>query len=211
MENGPSVAKSTPLCRPREVTTYDMEDEEEQVGGAGRVCAIAACLFIDGISPPREPYRPGASNGDAPIVRGRADMMEDGDENVGHYKLPHDNHDPRGWPGHDIMEDGDEYVGGNRWGRVCATAACLLIKNLNPPIEPYRPGASSGNAPIHRGADMMEDGDESVGNRWGRVCATAACLFIDGLNPPREPYRPGESNGNPPIHRPLRGADMMGW
>merc|ERR1712072_31602 len=108
------------------------------------------------------------------------------------------------------MEDGDEYVGGNRWGRVCATAACLVIKNLNPPIEPYRPGASSGNAPIHRGrADMMEDGDESVGNRWGRVCATAACLFIDGLNPPREPYRPGASNGNPPIHRPYRGADMM--
>merc|ERR1719353_144716 len=161
MEKGPSVAKSTPLCRPREVTTYDMEDEEEQVGGRrGWWSAIAACLFIDGISPPREPYRPGASSGDAPIVRGRADMMEDGDENVGHYKLPHQHHDPKGWPGHDIMEDGDEQVGG-RWGRVCATAACLFIDGINPPREPYRPGASNGNAPIHRpyGADMMEDGD----------------------------------------------------
>ena len=83
MEKGPSVAKSTPLCRPREVTTYDMEDEEEQVGGrAGRVCAIAACLFIDGISPPREPYRPGATNGNPPIhrpLRG-ADMMDEDDE-----------------------------------------------------------------------------------------------------------------------------------
>ena len=212
MEKGPSIAKSTPLCRPREVTTYDMEDEEEQVGGRwGRVCATAACLFIDGLNPPREPYRPGASNGNAPIHRPYgADMMEDGDENVGHYKLPHDNHDPRGWPGHDIMEDGDEQVG-NRWGRVCATAACLVIDGLNPPREPYRPGATNGNPPIHRpfrGADVMEDGDESVGNRWGRVCATAACLFIDGLNPPREPYRPGASNGNAPIHRPY-GADMM--
>ena len=86
MEKGPSIAKSTPLCRPREVTTYDMEDEEEQVGGRwGRVCATAACLFIDGLNPPREPYRPGASNGNPPIHRPfrGADMMEDGDENVG--------------------------------------------------------------------------------------------------------------------------------
>ena len=39
----------------------------------------------------------------------------------------------------------------------------------------------------------------------------AACLVIKNLNPPIEPYRPGASSGNPPIHRPYRGADMTGW
>ena len=133
MEKGPSIAKSTPLCRPREVTTYDMEDEEEQVGGrAGRVCAIAACLFIDGLNPPREPYRPGASNGNPPIHRPYrgADMMEDGDvNNVGGYmhngkyyydgQAANSNYHPGGgfhhngnsYPSGTYMDEDDESVG----------------------------------------------------------------------------------------------------
>ena len=32
---------------------------------------------------------------------------------------------------------------------------------------------------------MYDTAEEDIGGRnWGRICATAACLFIDGLNPP---------------------------
>ena len=100
-KHGPSVAKRSPLCRPRRLTSYEL-DEEENIGGrAGRICATAACLFIDGLNPPRQPYRPSAP-GPAPIVR-LADELEE--ENIGHYKLPHEPHDPRGWPGHDEMNE----------------------------------------------------------------------------------------------------------
>ena len=52
MKNGPSVARALPLCRPREVTQFDTA--EEDIGGRdwGRICATAACLFIDNLSPP---------------------------------------------------------------------------------------------------------------------------------------------------------------
>jgi len=97
-KKGPAVARASPLCRPRETTKFDIEDEDEQVVGGrnwGRICATAACLFIDGLNPPPARYVPNNS-GPAPIHRAY-DMEE---ENVGHYKLPHTHHDPRGWPGH---------------------------------------------------------------------------------------------------------------
>ena len=98
---GPKIAPTLQQCRPRQLTSYEM-DVEEDVGGWGRACAIAACLFIDGLNPPPARYRPG-SPGPAPIGRGYADEMDD--EFTGHYKLPHQHHDPKGWPGHDEMED----------------------------------------------------------------------------------------------------------
>ena len=97
----PGSPGPAPIHRPLD----EMEDEE--VGGAGRCIAIAACLFIDGLNPPPARYRPG-SPGPAPIGRlYDEDEMDDemDDEFTGHYKLPHDNHNPQGWPGHDEMED----------------------------------------------------------------------------------------------------------
>ena len=137
-EKGPAVAKASPLCRPREITKFDLEDEEEEVRGRnlrnwGRICATAACLFIDGLNPPPARYQPG-NNGPAPIHRpydmqyedklvlrrpplmvnrqpgGRhnGNIMDMQEEmminNIGHYKLPHSYHDPNGWPGHDMSE-----------------------------------------------------------------------------------------------------------
>jgi len=158
-------------------------DVEEDVGGWGRACAIAACLFIDGLNPPPARYRPG-SPGPAPIGRGYADEMDD--EEVGEFGRYHDN---------DEMDD--EEVGG-RAARCFAIGACLFIDNLSPPPARYRPG-SPGPAPIHRGyADVMDD--EEVGGRVGRCIAIAACLFIKDLNPPPARYSPG-SPGPAPIHR----------
>jgi len=58
---GPNAARNSPLCRPRKLTSYEL-DEDENVGGNfqkfGRFCATAACLFIDGLNPPREQYIP---------------------------------------------------------------------------------------------------------------------------------------------------------
>ena len=114
MQKGPSVARKLPLCRPRELTKYDLADEE--VGGRswGRICATAACLFIDGLNPPPARYTPGP-NPIAPIHR-PADMMYDSaNEKVGHYKLPHEHHDPRGWPGHDMAEFDMAFDKGDNW------------------------------------------------------------------------------------------------
>ena len=105
-EHGRKIAPTLQQCRPRRLTSYEM-DVEEDVGGVGRWCATAACLFIDGLNPPPARYRPG-SPGPAPIGRlYDEDEMDDemDDEFTGHYKLPHDNHNPQGWPGHDEMED----------------------------------------------------------------------------------------------------------
>ena len=168
---GPKIAPTLQQCRPRQLTSYEM-DVEEDVGGWGRACAIAACLFIEGGSPPPARYTPG-SPGPAPIGRGYADEMDDFDN--------------------DEMDD--EMVG-NRAARCFAIGACLFIDNLSPPPARYRPG-SPGPAPIHRPLDEMED--EEVGGA-GRCIAIAACLFIDGLNPPPARYRPG-SPGPAPIGR----------
>jgi len=145
---GPQVAPSLPQCQARRLTSYELEkEEEEHVGGFGRACAIAACLFIDNLNPPPPRYVPG-SPGPAPIGRLYDEMDEEDvggvgrciaiaaclfindlnppparyvpgspgpapigrlydemDEEVGHYKLPHQHHDPAGWPGHDEMEE----------------------------------------------------------------------------------------------------------
>ena len=234
MQKGPNVARKSPLCRPRETTKYDLADDEEVGRGRdwGRICATAACLFIDGLNPPPPRYTPGP-NPIAPIHR-QADMMFDSDdEEVGRGRdwgmvcataacLFIDGLNPpppRYTPGPnpiapihrqaDMMFDSDdEEVGrGRDWGRICATAACLFIDGLNPPPPRYTPGPNP-IAPIHRQADMMFDSDDEEvgrGRDWGRICATAACLFIDGLNPPPPRYTPGP-NPIAPIHRQ---ADMM--
>ena len=174
MKNGPSVARALPLCRPREVTQFDTA--EEDIGGRnwGRICATAACLFIDNLSPPPPRYTPGP-NPIAPIHR----------------------------PFDEMYDTEEEYVGGRDWGRICATAACLVIDNLSPPPPRYTPRPNP-IAPIHRPFDEMYDtAEEDIGGRnWGRICATAACLFIDGLNPPPPRYTPGP-NPIAPIHRPF--------
>ena len=175
---GRKIAPTLQQCRPRRLTSYEM-DVEEDVGGVGRFCATAACLFIDNLSPPPPRYRPG-SPGPAPIHR-PLDEMDD--EEVG----------GRVYSDNDEMDD--EEVGG-RAGRCFAIGACLFIDNLSPPPPRYRPG-SPGPAPIHRPLDEMED--EEVGGA-GRCIAIAACLFIDGLNPPPARYRPG-SPGPAPIGR----------
>merc|ERR1711998_680395 len=132
-KKGPAVARASPLCRPRETTKFDIEDEDEQVVGGrnwGRICATAACLFIDGLNPPPARYVPNNS-GPAPIHR--AYDMEDEDEQV---------------------------VGGRNWGRIGATGASLFVDGLSPPPARYVPN-NSGPAPIHRAYDMEE---ENVGH-----------------------------------------------
>ena len=140
---GPKIAPTLQQCRPRQLTSYEM-DVEEDVGGWGRACAIAACLFIDGLNPPPARYRPG-SPGPAPIGRGYADEMDD--EEVGEFGKYHDN---------DEMDDEEDVGGVGRW---CAIAACLFIDGLNPPPARYRPG-SPGPAPIGRLYDEDEMDDE---------------------------------------------------
>ena len=195
-EHGRKIAPTLQQCRPRRLTSYEM-DVEEDVGGVGRWCATAACLFIEGGSPPPARYTPG-SPGPAPIGRVYADEMDD-EEVVGRAGrcfaigacLFIDNLSPPppryrpGSPGpapihRPLDEMEDEEVGGA--GRCIAIAACLFIDGLNPPPARYRPG-SPGPAPIGRGyADEMDDfdndemDDEMVGNRAARCFAIGACL-----------------------------------
>ena len=67
----------------------------------GRICATAACLFIDNLSPPPPRYTPGP-NPIAPIHR----------------------------PFDEMYDTEEEYVGGRHWGRI-SPAACLVIDNLS--------------------------------------------------------------------------------
>jgi len=82
-KHGPSVAKKSPLCRPRRLTSYEMDEGEESAGGFGRFCATAACLFIDNLSPPREQYIPPPPM-PTPIHR-PYDEMDEGEESAGGF------------------------------------------------------------------------------------------------------------------------------